>query len=101
MSLVFRRSCVIFLVACFFAAQVHVCLEFDPCMWVLHGQGAGSHGACGHFCQAGSVNNWVPDAAPVLTWSPPVADHLEAEPCLLSADQHFFASHFGRSPPSA
>jgi hypothetical protein len=100
MTPVFRRNCVILLTACFLAAQVTLFLECGPCSCVLHGPAEESHCACSHFCQIGFENNWEFAAAPVLTPGLPVVERVQAERCLLSPDEHYCASPFGRSPPS-
>jgi hypothetical protein len=96
-----RGAGVLLVLAYFFTAQVHACLEFDPCLWGGQSSSQNPHGPCGHFCQSGFTANWEPAAAPLQSWGFRVTGRLECEPRLLTVEELYSALPPGRAPPSA
>ena len=58
-----KGCAILFLLGGLLAAQVHLAIEFDPCLWGKNAPARGAHGFCGHACPASFISGWV--AAPV------------------------------------
>ncbi len=59
-----KRGAILILSGCLLAGQVHLSIEFDPCLWSANAQSEGQHGFCGHACPASFVSGWVGAPAP-------------------------------------
>jgi hypothetical protein len=96
-----KGCAILFLLVGLLAAQVHLAIEFDPCLWSKNAPADGAHGFCGHACPASFISGWVGATVAPQVLAVPLDSRLKREIPPLQSVTRPRDTDSSRGPPLA